>query len=94
VVVDNKTKRSYSCYTGICGFEGDTDVIGKPVKVLAYNDTIYQIEVDNVVRHDYAESVKCLTRDKSAGIKFLIPGIIVVALVQRYKRCQRREANG
>jgi hypothetical protein len=94
VVIDNKTNNRYSCNTGICGFEGDSDVIGKPVKVFTYNDAIYQIEVDNVVRHDYAESIGYRTRNKILGIKLLIPGIFVMALVQVYKRRQRREANG
>jgi hypothetical protein len=93
VVMDNKTGHRYSCNAG-CGFEDYMDVIGKPVKVLTYEDSIYQIEVDNVVKVDYAKRVKYTSKYIREGIIIIIQGIIVMALVQVYKRRLKRGSNG
>jgi len=93
VVVDNNTNSRYTCKVG-CGFEDYLDTRSKNVKALVYDKYIYQIEVDSVVKVDYAKRIKYLTIFKYTGIKFLVPGIIVLILGQIYKRRQRREANG
>jgi hypothetical protein len=94
VVLDNINNRRYSCSGGGCSFENYYDTRGKQVKILAYEDYIYQIEVDNIIKLDYAYRVKYLKKNSKLGIKLLIPGVIVMSLVQIYKRRQRREANG
>jgi len=94
VVTDDKTKREYSCNTVFCGFKDYAEVIGKPVKVLAYEDTIYQIEVNNVVKHNYEDTVRNLTRDINIGTKLITIGAFLFTLFLIYKWRQRRKDNG
>jgi hypothetical protein len=92
-VDDNQNNRRYSCDSG-CGFEGSVEAIGKQAKVLVYKDSIYQLEIDNVVVVDYAKRIKFTSKFINEGIIYTTIGAFLFTLLPIYKWRQRRKDNG